>query len=122
MQTGYGEELEIFRTTVRAFLRKELEPRGKEFEQHGCDRAFWHAAGAAGLLGVFVPVEYGGYGADPLAILGVSEELGRSPAVATVGSSLNADMSTCFMVDHGTEAQKRAWLPGVLTALPNTKA
>jgi acyl-CoA dehydrogenase len=64
---------------------------------------------------VFVPPEYGGPGADPLAIMVVSEELGRSTAGATVGSCLNADMSTLFMVNFGDEPQKREWLPGVVT-------
>lgn len=115
MHSAYGEELELFRDTVRAFFKKELEPRVKEFEKSGTDRAFWRAAGAAGLLGVFVPSEYGGPDADPLAIMVVSEELGRCPAGATVGSCLNADMTTHFMVSFGTEAQKRRWLPGVVS-------
>ena len=115
MHSAYGEELDAFRDTVRAFFRKELEPRIKEFEQHGTDRAFWQAAGRAGLLGLFVPEEYGGPGADPLAIMIVSEELGRCPAGATVGSCLNADMTTHFMVGYGTESQKRQWLPRVVS-------
>jgi acyl-CoA dehydrogenase len=113
--SAYGEELEQFRVTVRNFFQKEVEPRVREFEQHGTDRVFWKAAGNAGLLGVFVPEEYGGPGADPLAIMVVSEELGRSPAGATIGSSLNADMTTHFMVNYGNEVQKRAWLPGVVS-------
>jgi acyl-CoA dehydrogenase len=115
MQSAYGEDLEAFRDTVRAFFKKELEPRVKDFEAHGTDRAFWNAAGRAGLLGVFVPEEYGGPNADPLAIMIVSEELGRCPAGATVGSCLNADMTTHFMVNYGTEQQKRQWLPGVVS-------
>ncbi len=113
--SAYGEELDLFQRTVRSFFQKELEPRVKEFEQHGVDRRFWLAAGRAGIIGVFVPPEYGGPGADPLAIMVVSEELGRSPAGATVGSCLNADMTTHFMVHHGTAQQKRRWLPGVVT-------
>ena len=62
MHSAYGEELDAFRDTVRAFFRKELEPRVKEFERHGTDRAFWQAAGRAGLLGLFVPEAYGGPG------------------------------------------------------------
>src|SRR5271163_179934 len=115
IEAAYGEELEMFRNTVRSFFQEELEPRVKYFEKNGTDRPFWRAAGSAGLLGVFVPPEYGGAGADPLAIMVVSEELGRSPAGATVGSCLNADMSTLFMVNFGNEPQKREWLPGVVT-------
>jgi acyl-CoA dehydrogenase len=115
MQSAYGAELDMFRDTVRSFFAAELEPRIAEFERHGTDREFWRAAGNAGLLGVFVPEEFGGPGADPLAILVVSEELGRSPVGATVGSCLNSDMATRFLVDHGTAAQKSRWLPGIVT-------
>src|SRR6476660_7448823 len=113
--SAYGADLEMFRDTVREFFKAELAPRLATFERDGTDRGCWRAAGAAGLLGVFVPEDYGGPGADPLAILIVSEELGRSPAGATVGSCLNSDMATRFLVDHGTDSQKRRWLPGVVS-------
>ncbi len=45
----------------------------------------------------------------------VSEELGRNPVGATIGSSLNADMTTHFMVAMAAKLQKRQWLPGVVT-------
>jgi acyl-CoA dehydrogenase len=111
----YGEELEQFRETVRDFFRREVEPRARHFEEHGTDREFWRAAGRYGLLGVFVPEEYGGPGADPLAIMVVSEELGRHPVGATIGSCLNGDMTTHFMVANGNELQKRRWLPGIVS-------
>ena len=114
MQSAYGDEMEMFRQTARSFLQREVEPRLKALE-HGTDQTFWHAAGRAGLLGVAVPEEYGGPGADPLAIVVVSEELGRSPAGATLGSCLNADMCTMFMLRYGSEQQKQTWLPGVVT-------
>ena len=114
MHSAYGDEMDLFRQTARSFLQREVEPRLKALE-HGTDEAFWLAAGRAGLLGVAVPEEYGGPGADPLAIVVVSEELGRSPVGATLGSCLNADMCTLFMLRYGSEEQKRAWLPRVVT-------
>jgi acyl-CoA dehydrogenase len=114
MESAYGEELELFRQTARSFLQREVEPRLRELES-GTDAAFWRGAGRAGLLGVAVPEEYGGPGADPLAIVVVSEELGRSPAGATLGSCLNADMCTMFLLRYGDEEQKRAWLPRIVT-------
>jgi acyl-CoA dehydrogenase len=106
--------LELFRQTVRNFLQREVEPRLRELEG-GTDEAFWRGAGRAGLLGVAVPEEYGGPAADPLAIAVVSEELGRSPAGATLGSCLNADMCTMFLLRYGSEDQKRYWLPRIVT-------
>ena len=114
MESVYGDELEMFRLTARSFLQREVEPRLKEL-QAGTDATFWRGAGQAGLLGVAVPEEYGGPGADPLAIVVVSEELGRSPAGATLGSCLNADMCTMFMLRYGSEQQKRAWLPRIVS-------
>ena len=114
MESAYGEELELFREGVRRFFARDVEPRLGEL-QDGADRRFWEDAGRAGLLGVVVPEEYGGPGADPLAMVVISEELGRSPAGAVLGSSLNSDMTSMFMVRYGDEAQKRAWLPRFVT-------
>jgi len=114
VESAYGDELELFRQTARGFLQREVEPRLRELAG-GTDEAFWRGAGRAGLLGVAVPEEYGGPGADPLAIVVVSEELGRSPAGATLGSCLNADMCTMFLLRYGEEEQKRTWLPRIVT-------
>ncbi len=111
----YGEELEMFRSSVQAFFRKELEPHYRKFDDTGLTLEFWRKAGDAGLLGVEIPEEYGGPGADPLAVLVVSEELGRLPAGATVGSCITTDIMTGFLVDYGTEAQKKQWFPGILS-------
>jgi acyl-CoA dehydrogenase len=110
MESAYGEELEQFRDVVRSFFRRDVEPRLRELE-NGTDDRFWKDAARAGLLGVVVPEEYGGPGADPLAMVIISEELGRSPAGAVLGSCLNSDMTTMFLLLYGSEQQKRTWMP-----------
>jgi alkylation response protein AidB-like acyl-CoA dehydrogenase len=112
----YGEALETYRDALRAFYRKEVEPRVREFEaQGGVGRDVWRKAGEAGFLGVCVPEEYGGAGDDGLAIVVGAEELGYSPAGATIGAFLGTDICTLFLVKHGTETQKRRWFPSILT-------
>jgi acyl-CoA dehydrogenase len=111
----YGEDLEMLRATVRQFLLKELEPHYRKYDANGIDREFWLKAGKAGLLGMEIPEEYGGAGADPLAVLIVSEELGRLPGGASVGSCTTTDIMTGFLVDYGTEEQKRKYFPGILS-------
>jgi acyl-CoA dehydrogenase len=111
----YGEELEIFRGEVRAFYRREVEPRVHEFEANGVPLELWRKAGDAGLLGVCVPEEYGGAGDDGLAIVVGSEELGYSPAGATVGAFLGTDICTLFLALNGTEEQKRFWFPRIIS-------
>lgn len=110
MESVYGEELEMFRDSVRQFFKRDVEPRLDQLA-NGTDDKFWKDAANAGLLGVVAPEEYGGYGAHPLAMVIVSEELGRSPAGPILGSCLNSDMTTMFMVMYGNEEQKRYWLP-----------
>lgn len=115
MDSAYGDELEQFRQTLRTFFRREVEPRVKEFETHGLDRDIWRKAGEAGLLGVAIPEAYGGAGADWLATVVASEELGYAPSGASVGAFLGTDLQTKLLIDHGTEEQKRRWFPSIIT-------
>ncbi|MFA5631569.1 MAG: acyl-CoA dehydrogenase family protein [Porticoccaceae bacterium] len=116
MKSPYGEELEMYRDVLRNFYRKEVEPNLLEFEKNQTvGRETWRKAGAAGLLGVCIPEEYGGPGDKGLAIVIGAEELGYSPAGATIGAFLGTDICTLFLVNHGTEEQKRKWFPTILS-------
>ena len=54
---------DIFRTSVRKFMREELYPLQTQFEQNGQpSRDIWKALGNNGLLGVNTPAEVGGVG------------------------------------------------------------
>lgn len=113
---GYSEEHEMFRSTVRKFLDKEHEPNLREFEEkNGVDREYWGKAGRAGILGLCIPVEYGGPGCDFSFNVILAEEIGATVGSATTGSTLMADIATHILVGHGNEEQKRKYLPGVLT-------
>ena len=113
---GYSEEHEQYRRSVRSFLDKELAPNLAKFEaQGGAPKDFWCKAGQAGLLGACIPEEYGGAGGDIVFSIILSEELGRTIACATTGSTLMADIATFLLVSFGTEAQKRKYFPGILS-------
>jgi acyl-CoA dehydrogenase len=109
----YGEELEMFRQTVRTFFDREFEPHWEKFDKHGTDRALWTKCAEVGLVGTCIPQEYGGAGGDPLTKIIIAEELGRSIAGATVGVSVTIDIANDMIIDFGTEEQKRAYLPGI---------
>lgn len=114
-ESPYGEEMDMFRSTVRAFFEREVEPRMHDFNEHGVDHAIWRKAGEYGLLGATIPEAYGGPGADRASILVLAEELGYAPSGATVGSFIGTDICTNFLVDHGTEEQKQRFFPRILT-------
>ena len=59
------EELHIMRDAVRKFLAREFVPHMAKWEKQGCvDRDAWNKAGAAGLLCVSIPPQYGGGGGN----------------------------------------------------------
>ncbi|RJG23484.1 acyl-CoA dehydrogenase family protein [Massilia cavernae] len=113
---GYLEEHEQYRRTARAFFDREHEPNLLRYEKEGgIDAALWRKAGEAGLLGSCVPEEYGGAGGDFTYNVILAEELGRTVGSATTGSSLMADIATHILVGFGNDAQKRRYLPGILS-------
>ncbi len=66
----------------------------------------------AGLFGVFIPEEYGGIGGGCFELCLVVEELSRvcsAVAISYAGSFLGSFL----LVKHGTEAQKRKYLPDI---------
>ena len=113
---GYAEEHEQFRSTVRSFLDKELEPHYRSYAARGgVDKEFWLKAGKAGLLGLGIPEEFGGPGAEFTYNVILAEELGASVGSAYTGSSLMADLATYILMGFGTPEQKRKYAPGILS-------
>lgn len=107
------EDLVIFRDSVRAFLREHLVPHLDRFEQkREIDRAFWRQCGDAGLLCPTVPGAYGGLGLDFRYNAVVTEELAYAGCFA--GPPLQSDIICEYFVAHGSEAQKRRYLPGMV--------
>ncbi len=66
---------------------------------------------ARGLMGLTAPTEYGGANADTRTVAAVLETLSvASAAVATI-LSVHLAVATGPVVDHGSETQKRSWVP-----------
>jgi alkylation response protein AidB-like acyl-CoA dehydrogenase len=78
--------------------------------KNSLDRDLWSRAGSLGWLGFGIPEQYGGLGlgCEGLGIL--HNELGRQAAPGPFIATLSAAQ---VIVDHGTEAVRRAWLPRV---------
>ncbi len=66
----------------------------------------------SGLLGVWIPKEYGGHGAGIVALCLVVEELSRACGGTGVAYAVNALGSFPILVG-GTEEQKARWLPQI---------
>jgi hypothetical protein len=118
MDFGLTAEQQELYDAVLGFARTELgqDPRALD-EADGFDRAAWNRAAGFGVLGLPVPVEYGGQGRDLLSTLLAMEALGRGCRDNGLVFALNAQMWACEMplVAYGSEEQKRAWLPRLVS-------
>jgi acyl-CoA dehydrogenase len=74
---------------------------------------FVRAMTEAGYLGALIPGEYGGMGLDLSAACAILEEVNRSGANAGPAHAQMYTMGT--LLRHGSEEQKRAYLPKVAT-------
>ncbi|WP_075554301.1 acyl-CoA dehydrogenase family protein [Pseudonocardia sp. Ae505_Ps2] len=104
------------RAEVRSFLDEERDadrwtPRADVWLS-GWDESFSRRLGERGWLGMTIPTEYGGHGRTALERYVVTEEL--LAAGAPVAAHWIADRQIGpSLLRHGTEEQRRAFLPGI---------
>jgi isovaleryl-CoA dehydrogenase len=113
---GLGEELDEVRAQVRRFARERIAPRAEEIDRSNeFPRDLWPELGAAGLLGVTVPEQYGGAHLGYLAHIIAMEEISR--ASGSVGLSYGAHSNLCVnqIALNGNDAQKQEYLPKLVS-------
>jgi isovaleryl-CoA dehydrogenase len=113
---GLGDDLEMLRQTVRAFVDAELAPRADEIDRSNhFPRDLWPRLGELGLLGITVEPEWGGAGLGYLAHVVAVEELSR--ASGSIGLSYGAHSNLCVnqLRRWGTDDQKRRYLPKLIS-------
>ena len=111
----YNEDHEAFRSSVKEFISREVEPH---LEEHLANkefgRDFWLKAGEAGLLGLEVPEEHGGMEAGDYRFNAVlMEELSHVNAALSSCVGIHADIVAPYLVELTTDEQKKRWLPGL---------
>lgn len=101
--------------TVRTFVDKEIIPNAQELEhtdtypQEIVDRI-----AEMGLFGIMIPEEYGGLGESLLTYALCVEELARG--WMSVSGVINTHFILAYLLrHHGTEEQKRTYLPRMAT-------
>jgi isovaleryl-CoA dehydrogenase len=111
-----GETADAIRDTVHAFAQEKIAPRAEEIDRtNQFPRDLWPEMGALGLHGITVEEEYGGTGLGYLEHCIAVEEVSR--ASASVGLSYGAHSNLCVnqIRRNGNEAQKRKYLPGLIS-------
>jgi acyl-CoA dehydrogenase len=110
------EEVAIFADAVGKFYQQHApQKRVQQWRDDGMvEREFWREAGAAGLLGVSVPTEYGGHGGDFRHDLVVIDQQSKHD-VDGFAASLHNTIILPYLVRHGTEEQKLKYLPKLVS-------
>ena len=111
MDFSLNREQELIRKMIAVFTENEVKPiaaeidRTHEFPAENIRKMF-----QLGIMGMTVPKEYGGAGADQVSATIVTEELAKACAST---SDIVAGHTLCCVpiLEHGTEEQKRKYLP-----------
>ncbi len=94
-----------------------MQPHYDQWEKdEKLPRELWNRRGDNGLLCVDVPEQYGGFGADFRLSAVMVEEASRMGFGALASNlSVHSDIVAPYILHLGTEEQKQAWLPKMVT-------
>ncbi|MDO8671145.1 MAG: acyl-CoA dehydrogenase family protein, partial [Dehalococcoidia bacterium] len=108
------EEHRIFQDVFRRYVRSELVPHWKTWEdERRVPRSVWKDCGAQGFLCPWVSPEYGGGGADFVYSYVINLEAARAGVTLMLG--LHNDIVVPYLATYGNAEQRRRWLPGCVS-------
>ncbi len=111
MDFALSDEHQMVRKMVRDFAEKEIAPGIKEQDrQQDFDRAILKRMGQQGILGICIPVKYGGAGMDYLSLAIACEELERVDTSARVVMSVHVGLNSLSLLQWASEEQKQRYL------------
>ena len=97
---------------AREFAQAEIEPNAAEWDRgHGFPRDLFGKLAELGFMGVCVPEEYGGAGADFVSYVLVLEELSRADAGVGVTVAVHTSAVTLPILGFGTDEQRSRFVP-----------
>ena len=101
---------------ARDFARRELAPHTAAWDKaEAMPPEVLRKLGELGFLGMLLPEEYGGMGLDSLAYLLALEEIAAADASVAVAMSVHNSLPTRMLLNNGSDAQRRAFLPKMAT-------
>ena len=113
--TWMTDEHKMLLESATRFFKEQWGPKDEAWRAQGMmDREAWREAGANGFLCASMPEEYGGAGGDfghEAALILAQAAAGQ----AGFGGSLHSGIVAPYILHHGTEEQKKRWLPRLAT-------
>jgi alkylation response protein AidB-like acyl-CoA dehydrogenase len=99
-------------TLARDFTGEKIQPHAAEWDRdHHFPRELFSQLAELGLMGVCIPEEYGGAGADFLSYVLVLEELSRADAGVGVTVAVHTSAVTLPILGFGTDEQRSRFVP-----------
>lgn len=112
MNLDFSDDQKQLQDQIRRYLTEKCTPAVVRAGLEGGEpfsRDLYQGLAEMGVLGVAIPEAYGGVGLSHLELCLAAEELGRALAPVPVASSIY--LAAEFLLQAGSEAQKKAWLP-----------
>lgn len=106
------DDQRLIRDTVRQFMEAEMRPFIRQWErEEKFPAAQIRQLGEMGCCGMLIPEDWGGAGAEIVSYVVMLEEVARVCASTVVALSVTNSVVGMPLFVHGTEAQKKKYLP-----------
>ncbi len=116
MRFDLGDEVNALRDMVHAWAQERVRPMAQAIDRGNVFPAeLWREMGELGLLGITVEEEYGGAGMGYIAHVIATEEIARASASVSLSYGAHSNLCVNQIRLNGTEAQKRQYLPGLVS-------
>jgi short/branched chain acyl-CoA dehydrogenase len=108
----HTDEQELVRRTVRDFAEQRIAPVAEELDRESrFPYELLAELAGLGLMGMTIPEEYGGAGADTVSYAIAIEELTRIDSSVAITVAAHHSLGTLPIFNFGNEEQKQQWLP-----------
>jgi alkylation response protein AidB-like acyl-CoA dehydrogenase len=113
----FSEEHEMFRKSLKDFLKREVKPNLNQWEKdEKIPKEIWKKMGEMGFLGLSFPEKYGGSNLDFFFEVVLNEEMGRlNSGGFTVTQQAVQYMSGPYILKYGSDLLKSKYLPGIIS-------
>ena len=111
----FSEEHEMFRKSLRDFLKREVKPNLNQWEKDGkIPKEIWGKMGDMGFLGLSFPEKYGGSNLDFFFEVVLNEEMAKlNSGGFTITQQAVQYMSAPYILKYGSDFLKQKYLPGI---------
>jgi alkylation response protein AidB-like acyl-CoA dehydrogenase len=112
MDFALSDDQREIQALAREVAKEKIEPHAAEWDrEHRFPRELFTELAELGLMGVCIPEEYGGAGADFVSYILVLEELSRADAGVGVTVAVHTSAVTLPILGFGTDEQRSRFVP-----------